>query len=57
MNSKLKYIPDKDQKDPPSVHLLGNLKDLYNILKNTSFSNISIKKIYLLLSRWYIIRV
>ncbi len=43
MNSILKYIPDIRPNGSPSVHILGNPKDLYNILKSAEFSNIQIK--------------
>ena len=44
MNSILKYIPDIRPKGNPSVHTFGNSDDLYNLLENASFHNISIKK-------------
>lgn len=44
MDSILKYIPDIRPKGVPSVHILGNPKDLYDILQSASFSNILIKK-------------
>jgi len=44
MNSILKYIPDIRPKGNPSVHTFGNPDDLYNLLENASFHNISIKK-------------
>lgn len=44
MNPILKYIPDIRPKGNPSVHTFGNPDDLYNLLENASFHNISIKK-------------
>ncbi len=44
MDSILKHIPDIRPKGTPSVHILGNHKDLYNILQSANFSNIQIRK-------------
>lgn len=44
MNSILKHIPDIKPKGSPSVHTFGNQDDLYKVLENASFHNISIKK-------------
>jgi ubiquinone/menaquinone biosynthesis C-methylase UbiE len=44
MNSIIKYIPDIRPKGAPSVHTFGNMDDLYSVLENTSFHNISIRK-------------
>lgn len=44
MNSILKYIPEIRPKGTPSVHTFGKPGDLYNVLENASFHNISIKK-------------
>lgn len=44
MNPILKYIPDIRPKGNPSVHTFGNPDDLYNLLENASFHNVSIKK-------------
>ncbi len=44
MDSILKYIPNIRPKGTPLVHVFGNPDDLYNVLENTGFSNILIKK-------------
>jgi ubiquinone/menaquinone biosynthesis C-methylase UbiE len=44
MDCILKQIPNLRPKGAPSVHTLGNQKDLCNILKSANFSNILIRK-------------
>jgi ubiquinone/menaquinone biosynthesis C-methylase UbiE len=44
MDSILKYIPDARPKGSPTVHTFGDPVDLYKMLEDSGYSNISVKK-------------